>query len=267
MDKGDTPSNRNEQARALIERGLAFYGKGDVASAVRYWRAALEADPENRRVLEYLSFVRENDGIEPKEVPVDPGAILMEPEPIGPPRAVVVPQYIPNPPESSPAEIEVTISAPPPRRPVAEPSAAPEGFPPSPLRAKTDPLVERVQEMRNRLKQDDFSGALDVAEKILALNPDHSEALEVRDHASEHLMRICESKIGNLKAVPVVKIPADEVIWLNLNHREGFVLSQVDGMMRYEDILDVCGMPRLEVLRILANLVADGVIGPAPASF
>ena len=263
MAKGDSPGDRGAEAQTLVERGLALYGKGDVAGAVRHWRAALEAEPENRRVQEYLAFVRENDGLDPAGIPVVPGTILVEPEPIGPPRAVVVPEYIPNPPGSVPAVLEVTISSPPPRAPLAEPAVAPEATPPSPLRAKADPLAELIHEMRDRLKHDDFSGVLEVAEKVLAIAPDHSEALDVREHASQNLMRIWESKIGNLKAVPVVKIPADEVIWLNLNHREGFVLSQVDGLMRYEDILDVCGMPRLEVLRVLANLVADGVIGPA----
>jgi tetratricopeptide (TPR) repeat protein len=263
VEKGDTPGDRGEEAQTLVERGLALYGKGDVPGAVRHWRAAQEADPENRRVLEYLAFVRENDGIDPEQIPIQRGAIQVEPEPIGPPRAVVIPEYIPNPPGGVPEVIEVTISSSPPRRPLQEPTAARETAPPSAPRAKADPLTDLAQEMRDRLGQDDFSGALEMSEKVLALAPEHLEALEVRDHASQSLMRIWESKIGDLKAVPVVKIPADEVIWLNLNHREGFVLSQVDGLMRYEDILDVCGMPRLEALRVIANLVADGVIGPA----
>src|SRR5206468_3215983 len=131
----------------------------------------------------------------------------------------------------------------------------------SPVEHADPELAALFRELRDREEHDDFTGTFDLAERILQRVPDDPAARGAYERAAENLIRMLESKLGDLKAVPAVKIPADEVIWLNLNHREGFVLSQVDGLMRYDDILDVCGMPRLEALRILVSLVSDGVIG------
>jgi DNA-binding IclR family transcriptional regulator len=45
-----------------------------------------------------------------------------------------------------------------------------------------------------------------------------------------------------------------------MDHRAGFVLSLVDGVSAVEAILDVCGMPRAEALRILHELIDIGAI-------
>jgi len=45
-----------------------------------------------------------------------------------------------------------------------------------------------------------------------------------------------------------------------MDHRAGFVLSLVDGVSGVEAILDVCGMPRAEGLRILQELIDIGAI-------
>jgi hypothetical protein len=256
----EAPVDPPARAKFLVERGLALYGRGDVAGAVRHWLAAREADPDNLRAQEYLAFVAENDGVDASRVPPDPERLQLSLEEPGPPRPLVVPQYIPNPPEASVEEeaeetTEVPTAVAPP--PVTPPPAAPP--------AHEDPeLSAWMEELRERERQDDFSGTYEAAERILQRDPESAEAHKAQQRAAENLIRIYESKLGNLKAVPVVRIPADEVIWLNLSHREGFILSQVDGQMRYDDILDVCGMPRLEALRILVSLQGDGVIGPAP---
>jgi hypothetical protein len=58
-----------------------------------------------------------------------------------------------------------------------------------------------------------------------------------------------------------VLISGEEVIWLNLNHRAGFILSQIDGAVTYEDLIALSGMPRLDTVRILADLITNNVIG------
>jgi DNA-binding IclR family transcriptional regulator len=47
---------------------------------------------------------------------------------------------------------------------------------------------------------------------------------------------------------------------MNLHHRAGFLLAQVDGLLSYEDLAAVSGMSRLETFRILAELKNQGVI-------
>jgi len=49
-------------------------------------------------------------------------------------------------------------------------------------------------------------------------------------------------------------------MWLNLDHRAGFLLAQIDGTVSYEDLFALSGLPRLDTARILAALIAEGVI-------
>jgi len=44
------------------------------------------------------------------------------------------------------------------------------------------------------------------------------------------------------------------------DHRAGFIVSQVDGSLSFEDICDLSGMTRLETLRTLVQLLEAGVI-------
>ncbi|MFL5416778.1 MAG: hypothetical protein ACJ78Y_12295, partial [Myxococcales bacterium] len=69
-----------------------------------------------------------------------------------------------------------------------------------------------------------------------------------------------ESKLGSMDRVPRVALPPDEIIWLNLDPRAGFVLAQIDGDVSFEDLYAVCGLRRLDTARILSQLVEEGVI-------
>jgi hypothetical protein len=46
-----------------------------------------------------------------------------------------------------------------------------------------------------------------------------------------------------------------------IDHVAGFLLSRVDGMSTFEQILDVCGMPAERATRVLEDLWRQGVIG------
>ncbi|MGO8992293.1 MAG: hypothetical protein ACLQVI_03120 [Polyangiaceae bacterium] len=63
-----------------------------------------------------------------------------------------------------------------------------------------------------------------------------------------------------VQRVPQLAVPAREVSLLPLDHREGFLLSLVDGVTSIETILDVCAMPADEALEILNSLVDRGVL-------
>ena len=124
----------------------------------------------------------------------------------------------------------------------------------------------RLRALETRLKQflelDDLTDALEIVEQILELEPEHGLALEARSTCGEKLIKMYESKVGgNLDAIPVVLLPPDQLVWQDLDHRAGFILSQVDGASRFQDILLISGMDRLDTMRILAQLVQDGVIG------
>ncbi len=60
--------------------------------------------------------------------------------------------------------------------------------------------------------------------------------------------------------VPVRAVSGERLQNSMLDHREGFVLSLIDGQLNIEAIVDVCGMPTSEVLEILESFRLSGVI-------
>ena len=106
----------------------------------------------------------------------------------------------------------------------------------------------------------DFSGSLELIEKILQVDPDHGEARDYLRQNEATLVSMYESKLAPLTRVPRLAIKPEEVMWLNLDHRAGFLLAQIDGTVDYETLFALSGLPRLDTARILANLIADGVI-------
>jgi hypothetical protein len=51
-----------------------------------------------------------------------------------------------------------------------------------------------------------------------------------------------------------------DIAGLDLDHRAGFILSQIDSLSTYEDIIELSSMSRLETLSVLASLVEKELI-------
>lgn len=115
-------------------------------------------------------------------------------------------------------------------------------------------------EMRERFSLGDYSGALEMAELILAGDSSNLEAAECGENCRTILMKMYAAKIGSLDRVPTVIVPRTQMRWLSIDHRAGFILSLVDGASTVEMILDVAGMPRLDSLRILQELVERRIV-------
>ena len=60
--------------------------------------------------------------------------------------------------------------------------------------------------------------------------------------------------------IPIRAVSGERLQNSMLDHREGFVLSLIDGQLDIEAIVDVCGMPAAEVLEILESFRLSGVI-------
>jgi len=60
--------------------------------------------------------------------------------------------------------------------------------------------------------------------------------------------------------IPHVAITVDEVREHALDHREGYVLSLVDGLSSVSALCDITGLPREETMRVLSELCDRGVI-------
>jgi len=120
---------------------------------------------------------------------------------------------------------------------------------------------EPLGEMKDRFSMGDFSGALAVAEQILTKEPDEPEAKAVAAKCRDVLYDMYASRIAGMDREVSVKMGPDQLRWLSLDHRAGFLLAMIDGGSTVDELLDVSGMPRLDALRILCDLLDRKVIG------
>jgi hypothetical protein len=153
--------------------------------------------------------------------------------------------------------------------PVADPAGTPASIEAAVLGAlASQPAPEITErtiedpaaEMRERFSLGDYTGALEMADLILADEPGNLEAAECGENCRTVLEGMFAAKLGALSRVPMVVVPRTQMRWLSIDHRAGFVLSLVDGSSSVDMILDVCGMPKLDALRILHELVQRKIV-------
>jgi hypothetical protein len=123
--------------------------------------------------------------------------------------------------------------------------------------SELETLLRGVEDL---LELDDHSGAVDLLRRAQDLAPEDPRVEMLRDRSEHTLMAMLEAKLGDLRRVPRVRLKPDDIIWLNLDHRAGFVLAQIDGTVSYDDLFSLSGMTRLDTARILAQLLDEGVI-------
>ena len=271
----------------LIDHGIKAFTRGLHGDAERYWREALEIDPGNERVRGYLRQLKPGPPAEAAPAasagkaaaparaaaasprasapaPEAPAAKSTRPAPAAP-----VQEYAPSPWDDGPA-LQATIvldsdggldlsaiSEKSDLKPlVPEPTLTPLPRAPAP-KTDVDVWMEGAREL---FALGDFSGSLEMIEKILKVDASHAEARAYLRQNESTLVSMYESKLGSLGNVPRLAIKPEEVMWLNLDHRAGFLLAQVDGSVTFEDLFALSGLPRLDTAKILAQLLADGVI-------
>ena len=122
------------------------------------------------------------------------------------------------------------------------------------------PPPPTAQEMNDRVSLGDYTGALEIAEKLLEVDPNDEAVKVVAESCRGILKQMYTTRIGPLDRVPLVMVARDQLRWLSIDHRAGFVLSLVDGVSSLEMILDVSGMPELDALRILSELAQQRII-------
>ncbi len=248
----------------LIDRGIKLYMGGRLDEAREVFQLAVDLAPGNAKARSYLALIREGSTAGPPEALGSAG----RPPSAGPPADRTGGEYAPSPWDDGPAapatiELESTsggldLDA------VAEKSdlrpLVPEGSRPSATAAPKNDVEVWLSAAKELFSLGDFSGSLELIEKILQLDPDHGEARDYLRQNEATLVSMYESKLGSLTLVPRLAIKPEEVMWLNLDHRAGFLLAQIDGSVDYDSLFALSGLPRLDTARILANLIADGVI-------
>jgi tetratricopeptide (TPR) repeat protein len=242
----------------LIDRGIRAYLAGRETEASAAFHEALRLEPGNESARTYLEKLGEDQRARPpagRARAAPPAAAAPSPE-----------EYAPSPWDDGPAAPATIVleedtggldlGA------VAEKSdirpLVPEG--PRPARGSRNDVEVWLAAAKELFALGDFSGSLELIEKILQVDPDHGEARDYLRQNESTLISMYESKLGPLSRVPRLAIKPEEVLWLNLDHRAGFLLAQIDGMVDYDSLFALSGLPRLDTARILANLIADGVI-------
>lgn len=248
----------------LIERGMRAYDAGRIKEAREAFRQIVAVDPANAKARSYLAHIQNAMPAVtpfPGSIPAVSGAARGNGSGAEPSHG-----YAPSPWDDGPAA-RTTI--------VLEPSG---GLDLAAVAEKSDlrPLVPQraarpessphsdvdiwMSAARELFALGDFSGSLELIEKVLHVDPDHGEARNYLLQNEATLVSMYESKLGPPSSVPRLAIKPEEVMWLNLDHRSGFLLAQIDGVVDYESLFALSGLPRLDTARILANLLADGVI-------
>ncbi|MBN1610247.1 MAG: hypothetical protein JW940_26705 [Polyangiaceae bacterium] len=115
-------------------------------------------------------------------------------------------------------------------------------------------------ELQDRYAIGDFTGALALAERLLQADAGDAEAERYARSCRNVLTEMYTARLGSLHQLITVAVPPTQVRWLSLDHRAGFVLSLVDNASTVEELLDISGMPPLDTLRILTELLEQGVI-------
>jgi hypothetical protein len=131
-----------------------------------------------------------------------------------------------------------------------------DAAPTAPFKAGSDALGD----MKDRYAMGDFSGALAIAEGILDKNPQDLEAPRYAQSCRDVLTQMYSARLGSLERIVAVAVPSDQIRWLTLDHRAGFLLSLIDGGLSVDQILDISGMPRLDALRLMYQLLDQRVI-------
>jgi len=121
-------------------------------------------------------------------------------------------------------------------------------------------IDDPIAEMSERFSLGDYTGALEMAELILAEDPSNLEAAECGENCRTVLESMYVARLAPLDRAPIVVVPRTQMRWLSIDHRAGFVLSLIDGSSTVETILDVSGMPKLDALRILHELVQQKIV-------
>jgi tetratricopeptide (TPR) repeat protein len=266
-------------ASQLIEQGIKAYTRGLLDEARRCWEEALALEPLNDRAKAYLNLLGSAEGALSPDggLAADPAAGLGEPVPLPAPgpaapgdrqgSRTTLSEYEPSPWDLGPAvapSIVLETDGGLDLSTLDDKSDLRPLVPEQPTRSPTPQPQSDVDVWMQGAKElhalGDFSGSLEMIERILKVDPEQAEARAYLQENEATLIAMYESKLGSMSTIPRLAIKPEEVLWLNLDHRAGFLLAQVDGTVNYEDLFALSGLPRLDTARILAMLLQEGVI-------
>ncbi len=235
-------SGRKQEVTRLLKRGLNEYGLGDLASAIGHWEEALALDPGNRAARDYLETAYQETAKSPGKA-----ARSSEPGPAGE-----------KPPKTS--------ATPPSGTAVTDAFGDEEDTPRPPFGPASIKLPESGEEP-NTLVESALTayqeGRMEQAWADLQIAAEQEpERLDVQGYIAmmrSERARAFARQVGDQGRVIRLKQTMQELMQLNLTPDEGFLLSQIDGEVTIEQILNL-SKDRVHTLQILAKFIREGLV-------
>ena len=228
--------DRKQEITRLLKRGLNQYGLGDLEEAIGCWERTLEIDPQNRAARDYLDTAYEEIEEASKPAPPAPAA---DPDPPGAPTAQPGASDAFEDEADTPrtfdgaAAIQLPEADDEPSDVVADALAA----------YKEGRMDEAWQGLQRAAKQE--PGRLDIQGYVAMMRSERA-----RSFARE---------VGDQGRVLRLKQTIQELMQLNLTPNEGFLLSQIDGCVSIEQLLNL-SKDRVSTLEILAKFIREGLV-------
>ncbi len=214
-----------EEVTRLLKRGLNHYGLGEIEAAIGCWEKARELDPANRAAADYLETAYEECQNASADDPLRGMAGLEASEEDDTPRTV-------NPQTGS-------------------------------TRARLAGLEEEPSTLLAAALDAYKAGELDVAwERLKAVADANPDRLEVQGYLAmvrSERARQWAREIGDQGRVLRAARSTQELMGMNLSPDEGFLLSQIDGRLSIEELLNLAA-DRVRTLEIIAKLITAGVV-------
>jgi tetratricopeptide (TPR) repeat protein len=263
----------NDAVVRLLKRGLNHYGLGDLEAAIASWEEARQLDPDNHAVRDYLETAYEEAG-RPPTGGEGPALASEGIRPVG--EEDDTPRSEPDLESATPPERKSTSAGP-------KSGAGPKS---QGKRARTSPAAEAEGSFENQfasLFEPDGSedaeapdtllqGALEayragqLEDAWLELDqaaqkaPDRLDLRAYRELIRNRLMDQWARAIGDQGRSLQLKLGMDELLLRDLQPDEGFLVSQIDGMLTIENLLSLSSLDRFRTLEILARLIRDGIV-------
>ena len=120
--------------------------------------------------------------------------------------------------------------------------------------------LDKFKKAKELFRFRDFEKASQVFDSVITHNP-----LSIEAYAYKEMIRVQEfrkylSKVGDLNKTPKISKSSNEIINYNLSKEAGFILSFIDGMVSYDEIVSLTGMDRLTALRCLVELINTNIV-------
>jgi tetratricopeptide (TPR) repeat protein len=223
------------QVKRLLKRGLNHYGIGELEEAIECWEQARALDPENEPVRDYLAAAYEEAGETPRSCD--------------------------TPPFSQP-DAEPAPATPLPAKP--EDLTGPDTAPSLPGDPTYDGPAEnmdtRVALALEAFRDGRLQHAWSELSQLATANPDRLDLQGYVELVRKQLLEHWAGEIGD-RGRCLRRVKSDEELMaLDLQPDEAFLVSQIDGSVSIDDLISLSTTDRFRSFEIVTRLLREGIV-------